>query len=109
MSVQQGYYNRVRYTLYHKILGSQIIEEPEGWKDDEKELHRHLRYHGIFASFSNNAKYYGNGYSFLKTVYEIDGINAKVRLTKEIRHPKTDEWVREYTGVFDFSTYVEEN
>lgn len=109
MSIQQGYYNRIRYTLYHHLLGSQIIEEPEGWRDDEKELYRNSRYHGIFARFSNSAKYYGKGYDFLKTVYEIDGINANVRLTKDIKHPKTDDWVREYEGVFDFSTYVEEN
>lgn len=109
MSVQQGYYNRVRYTLHHRLLGSQIIEEPIGWKDDEKELARNNKYHGIFAKFSNSSKYYGNGYSFLKSVYDIDGINANVRLTKDIRHPRTDDWVREYSGMFDFSTYVEEN
>lgn len=109
MSIQQGYYNRIRYTLYHHLLGSQIVEEPEGWRDDEKELSRNSKYHGIFARFSNSAKYYGSGYDFLKTVYEIDGINANVRLTKDVKHPKTDDWVREYEGVFDFSTYQEED
>lgn len=109
MAIQQGYYNRVKYTLYHKTLGSQIIEEPEGWKDDGKEFSRHSVYHGIFPQFSNVAKYSGDAYEFLKLAFELESVLAKVRLVKEEKDPKTDLWVKKYAGFFDFSTYVEED
>lgn len=108
MAIQQGYFDRIRYILSHNDLGSTVIEEPLGWNEDEKELTRHKSYHGIFAQFSNNLRFVGNGYDFLKTVYDIYGINADVRLIKDERNPKTDIWERSYDGNLDFSTYESE-
>ena len=109
MSIQQGYFNRVRYMLRHQLLGSEVIVEPEGWNEDEKELVRHADYHGIFPQFSNNLRFVENGYDYLKTAYEVLGINADVQLVKDERHPKTDVWTRVYQGTLDFSTYAEED
>jgi hypothetical protein len=97
---------RVRFTLNHSELGTVIIDEPIGWDStDEKEYARNEDYHGIFAKFSNSLKFVGSGYDFLFNVKEIFGIQTKVRLSKEEKHPKTDEWTKMYDGYLDMSTY----
>lgn len=108
--INQTYFDRVRFILQNDNLGSLIIEAPIGWNSDEKELSRHKDYHGIFPKFSNNLKFYGQAYDYLKTIYDIYGINAQVRLVKDEKHPKTDEWTRSYFGYLDMSTrQIEDN
>jgi len=109
-NVNQSYFDRVRFILQNDNLGSLIIEEPIGWNNDEKELTRHKDYHGIFPKFSNNLKFQGQAYDYLKTIYDVYGINAEVRLVKDEKHPKTDIWTRSYFGYLDMSTrQIEEN
>jgi hypothetical protein len=109
-NVNQAYFDRVRFILQNDNLGSLIIEEPIGWNNDEKELTRHKDYHGIFPKFSNNLKFQGQGYDYLKTIYDVYGINAEVRLVKDEKHPKTDVWTRSYFGYLDMSTrQIEDN
>lgn len=109
-NVNQAYFDRVRFILQNDNLGSLIIEEPIGWNNDEKELTRHKDYHGIFPKFSNNLKFQGQAYDYLKTIYDVYGINAEVRLVKDEKHPKTDQWTRSYFGYLDMSTrQIEEN
>lgn len=98
--------DRIQFTLSHFELGSVIIDEPIGWDStDEKEFSRNEDYHGIFAKFSNSLKFVGSGYDFLYSVKQIFGIQTKVRLSKEEKHPKTDEWTKMYDGYLDMSTY----
>lgn len=107
--INQSYFDRVRFILQNDNLGSLIIEEPIGWNSDEKELSRHKDYHGIFPKFSNNLKFKGQAKDYLQTLYDVYGINAQVRLVKDEKHPKTDEWVRSYYGYLDMSTRQVEN
>ena len=104
-NVNQAYFDRVRFILQNDNLGSLIIEEPIGWNNDEKELTRHKDFHGIFPKFSNNLKFKGQAKDYLQTLYDVYGINADVRLVKDEKHPKTDEWTRSYSGYLDMSTY----
>lgn len=100
---------RVRFTLNHKDYGNSVIDEPTGWDStDEKEFARNEDYHGIFAKFSNSLKFVGNGYDYLYNIKAIYGIQTQVRLTKEEKHPKTDEWAKVYDGYLDMSTYEDE-
>lgn len=104
-NVNQAYFDRVRFILQNDNLGSLIIEEPIGWNSDEKELTRHKDFHGIFPKFSNNLKFKGQAKDYLQTLYDVYGINVQVRLVKDEKHPKTDEWTRSYSGYLDMSTY----
>lgn len=108
-TVNQSYFNRVKYTLSHPESGSLIIDEPIGWNNDEKEFARNEEYHGIFTNFSNNLKFIESGADFILLVDQLYGINAQLRLTKDERHPKTDLWVRSYDGYLDLSTKEEED
>lgn len=107
-NINPAYNDRVRYTLYSKVQGSLIIDEPEGWNSDEKELARHEQYHGIMSRFSNSSKFVGSGKEFIQLVYDIEGINAEIQLKREERHPQTDVWTLSYSGYLDLSTWEAE-
>lgn len=107
--ITQGYSDRVRFILQTNMFGTLVIEGPEGWDTDDKELARHEQYHGVFPKFSNSLKFIGNGKDYILTVKKIIGINADLILKKQIRHPQTDEWVTEYWGFLDMSTFSIEN
>lgn len=104
-----GYFDRVRFTLYTERFGTLNIDEPEGWDEDDKELSRNNNYHGVFVQMSNNLTFVGNAVDYIQTVYDIDGVNADLRLTKEERHPKTDAWTTTYSGFLDLFTISKEN
>ena len=103
--INPTYDDRIKYTLQNKEHGSLIITEPIGWRNDEKEYARHKKYHGIFAKFSNSLKFIDNGADFIKLVFDLYGVNAEIRLTRDEQHPHTDVWVRSYDGFLDLSTY----
>lgn len=107
--INQGYNDRVRFVIGNTEFGSKVITEPEGWSTDQKELSRHKDYQGIFPKFSNSLKFVEDGKDYIKMVYKVVGINAELRLKKQIRHPKTDEWITEYYGYLDMSTYILED
>lgn len=107
--INQGFNDRVRFIISNSEFGSKIITEPEGWNTDQKELSRHQEYNGIFPKFSNSLKFVEDGKDYIRMVYKIIGINAELRLKKEIRHPHTDEWITEYYGYLDMSTYIYED
>lgn len=103
--ISPTYFEQVRYTLYNETYGSLVLEtDPIGWDNDQKEYARNEEYHGIVAKFSNNLKIIGDGYDFIKLVYDTFDIQGQIKLTKDIKHPQTDKWVREYWGYLDLST-----
>lgn len=108
-TINQAYFNRVRYTLQNRLIGSVVVTEPLGWSSDDKEFSRDTKYHGIFIKMSNSLKFIGNGYEMLKFIYDVGGINEDVRLIKDEKHPKTDIWTRVYDGFLDLSTYSEQD
>lgn len=99
------YTDRVQYEIYNNLTGPVVIQEPAGWQDDDKEYARNEDYYGIFAKFSNSLKFYKESKELIQFIYDIQGINAEVRLIKMQRHPKTDEWKVVYNGYLDFSTW----
>lgn len=114
-AIQPSYHNRVKYTLRNDVFGSQIISEPIGWNEDEKEFKRSVKVHGVFTQLSNVLKFYtgdennDGGFDYLEGVYQQQGINAEVLLIKEEKNPQTDLWQEAYRGNFDFSTRVIKN
>jgi hypothetical protein len=101
----QGYSDRARYTLLHDPSGSLIINEPIGWRDDDNEFIRHPRYHGIWTQMTNSLEFFGNGADYINSVYNIYGVRAKIRLTKDERNPRTDIFERVYDGFLDLETW----
>jgi len=109
-NINQGYNDRVRYTLKNKTLGSLVISEPMGWNEDDKELARNEQYHGVMAKFSNSLKFIDDGKEFIDLCFELEGINTEIELIKEEKHPITDVFTLLYRGFLDHSTKsVEKN
>lgn len=106
--INQSFVDRVRYTLFHDIMGSIVINEPVGWKEDDKEYARNEDYHGVFAKFSNSSVFVGEAAEFINLVKELYGIQTDLRLTKDVRHPKTDVWEQSYFGYLDMGTWTKE-
>jgi len=102
---QLNRFNRVRYTIYGNTFGSQIIEEPKGWDQDNLELMRSTKFEGIMTVLNSSLEFYGLGFQLLKGEKEVNGIKANVRLEREERNENTDEWELNYSANFDFSTY----
>ncbi|WP_395051668.1 hypothetical protein [Flavobacterium sp.] len=107
-NINQSYFDRIRYTLYTSSQGSIEIDEPIGWTSDEKELARHEQYHGIISRFSNSLKFIGSGKDFIQLVYDIEGINAEIKMKREEKHPHSDIWTLTYSGYLDLSTWETE-
>jgi len=105
MPNQKTRFNRVKYTLYSDILNPLLIQEPNGWNDDEKELKRSDKYFGVMTNLSNNLAFYKDAFDYIYDNYKQRGIKANVRLEKEERNSLTDRWELSYTGYLDFSTY----
>lgn len=103
--INQTYTDRVKYELWHEDFGTIVINEPKGWKTDEKEIARNKKYHGIFTKFSNSLKFIGNGADRISLIRDIYGINADVRLARFERNGQTDLWDKSYDGYLDISTY----
>jgi len=103
-NINPNFFDRVKYELYNELEGTIVIQEPEGWENDDKELSRHKEYHGIFPKFSNSLKFVSSGADHINFIDYVQGINAEIRLTRFERHPDTDVWTEIYTGFLDLST-----
>lgn len=101
--------DREKYKLTSAYGTLHLDRDPMGWKDSETDIIRSEKTYGVFLSISNNLQFTGKAKDFLETNYDLYGVMAKVKLTKQVKHPKTDEWQLAYTGYLDFTTRKIEN
>lgn len=101
--------DRVRFTLYNRHLDPLVITDPINWDNDEKELARNGKYEGLYTKFSNSLEFIGDSASYIKLVDDLYGVNEDIRIVKEEKHPKTDEWERSYETFLDLSTMVKKD
>jgi len=103
----QTFNDRVKYILSCDSDGFDdlVVVEPIGWNNDDKEFARNEEYHGIVAKFSNNLKFIENGADYINYARDLLGINTPLKLTKYVKHPQTDKWIRDYWGYLDMSTW----
>lgn len=105
----RGLTHRRRYTLWHDPTGTLEIQAPIGWGDDDLEIVRNKKLHGVKTVVSNDLKFTLDGRDFINNVRDIYGINADLRMTVDEKNPVDDIWTRQYSGLLDLSTYSEEN
>ena len=107
-----GYSNYVRFILKSDNAASFILtSEPGGWRDDELELVRNKKYHGIFTNFSNSLEFYKEAKDYIIRAYTLGGINTKMTLTKEVLKDVEDlegnsvvKWITRYSAIADFNS-----
>lgn len=90
-----------------------LLQEPEGWDEDELELERNKDYHGIFTKITNVLTFYGEEKDYILSAYIIGGINTDLRLTKYItRDIENEDGIKEvkffnrYSALADYKTMV---
>lgn len=88
-----------------------LSSEPDGWDDEDYELVRHKKYHGIFTSFSNALIFRKTAIDYINIAYALGGINTNLYLTRyKLREKDGDvKFVQDYFGLADFSTKVEKD
>lgn len=88
-----------------------LLQEPDGWKEDELQMTRHQEYHGIFVSFTNSLVFRGEAIDYINFAYNLGGINTELRLTKYELKDIDDEikYVEVYSSLADFTTKKEKD
>lgn len=100
---------KFRFTLYNTIAGSQIINEPDGWKGIKIKLQRHEEYHSLIQMIDTDFFYYNannlvdGGRQFIYNVEQTQGINAIISLRIEVSEDSTN-YDDVFTGNLDLST-----
>ena len=86
----------------------QLDTPPLGWDSGTANITRDGEKHGVAFDYSiGNVRYYGDGYSFIKSAYEALGTEAKVNLTIQYKCAADAVFEDFYTGKLDFGSYIE--
>lgn len=110
--IKSTYSDYVRFTLQaDNSLPLVMNQEPIGWEDDNLELDRHKQHYGIFVLFSNKLEFTGDEKDYILNNYKVGGVNANLRLTKQILRNVTLEdgssdvkWFERYSANADYNT-----
>lgn len=82
-------HNRYRFTLSHDS-GSQVISEPEGWRDIKLTLERDKDFHSLIELFETALRFYGSngehdgGMDYIDNIDSVFGPDAQVSMLCEI-------------------------
>jgi hypothetical protein len=106
----------VRFVLQlEDIKTLELEDEPIGWANDDLEIVRNKKYHGIVTQFTSGLKFIGHEKDFILDAYKQGGINANVYLIKYTFRQKNNyvegltsqaplDWEERYRGIADFNT-----
>lgn len=98
-----------RFTLSNIIAGTQVINEPDGWKGIKIKLERDKNYHSLIEMIDTQFFFYNannlvdGGRQYLTSVEDTQGLNAVVGLLIEITEDG-NTWDDVFTGNLDLST-----
>lgn len=102
-----------RFTLTHAVHGSQVISEPQGWREAKLKLERHEDYHSLVEYFEGSFTFYGTngvedgGLEFIKTVERLYGVDANIDFLAEISFDDGYTFETIFTGLLDLSDIQE--
>ena len=99
--------NTVYFELYSEKFGSQVIQEPKGWANNNQGFTRDTDSRGITFKIDVDLEFFGNASDYLKNVYDVLGIQEKVIITKyeKNRFTLSEEWGIKYIQELDLTTY----
>jgi hypothetical protein len=114
------YSNYVLFVLQSEQTNTlEMDEEPDGWSEDDLEIIRNKKYHGIVTQFTNGLKFRGYEKDFINDSYALNGLNANLYLTKYVLRKGENyisgeifnklKFIERYRGLADFSTKQEKD
>ncbi len=89
------------------LLEKKLITAPAGWDENKPALTRDETYHGVMRSFTASLTFIRDGYDYLKTLYETEGILCNCYLYIYEHNNSTHEYELQDTGKIDFTTWDE--
>ena len=101
-----------RFTLNNSIEGSQVINEPDGWKDIKIKLERSPDYHSLIEMidssffFYNRNSFIDGGRIYLANIVATQGLNALISILIELTEDG-NIWDTVFLGNLDLSTIVD--
>ncbi len=88
-------------------LGKAKLEnDPDGWGDQTVSLSRSRSFFGLFRTFKSTLRFVGDGYQYVRNVYEIFGTEHEIKIAIYEYVASKDQYELYYQGVIDLSTYV---
>jgi len=114
------YSDSIRYVLQSEVSNSLLLtKEPDGFMNDDLEISRDKKWHGVFNQITNSLTFYGDAKDYIRLAFEIKGHNAnlyliKYTLQKDVKgtaaYGTNDiKWGIEYMGLADWDTLEESN
>lgn len=96
-----------RFVLNSFALGEAKLEnDPEGWGEQLVSISRSPSFFGLFRSFKSTLRFIGDGYQYVRNVYEINGTEHEIQIAIYQYVASKDQYELYYQGVIDLSTYV---
>jgi hypothetical protein len=113
--------NYVIYVLQRENKETYTMQNaPEGWDDDDLEIVRNLKYHGILTQFTGGLLFRGGALDFINDSYNMYGLNSNVYLMKYVLRKGESytmglasdaidflKFKQRYRGIADFNTKKE--
>lgn len=98
---------KVRYILTTKSMGVvTLATDPDGWKDDERQIVRDSKYYGLIYEFAGELTFSQDGYEIITQELSTYGHNANILIRRD-RLNFNDEWELDYIGALDITTKKE--
>ena len=98
---------KVRYILTTKSSGVvTLATDPDGWKDDERQIVRDSKYYGLIYEFAGELSFSQDGYEIITQELSTNGHNSNILLRRDRLNYK-DEWELDYIGALDVTTKKE--
>lgn len=92
--------------LQFQINDTILTHSPDGWDSTMLEIDRSPKFLGIVRSFTVQLKFVLEGAEMLRSIF-YNRLQCETKLTIRKLHPITLQYETVYTGVFDFSSFVD--
>ena len=92
--------------LQFQINDTILTHSPDGWDSTMLEIDRSPKFLGIVRSFTVQLKFVLEGAELLRSIF-YNRLQSETKLTIRKLHPITLQYETVYTGVFDFSSFVD--
>lgn len=98
-----------RFTLTNDIVGSQVIDNPDGWDEIKAKLDRDPKFHSLIEKIEVPLIFYGSngvvdgGYDYITNVLTTQGFNAIIVLLIEVSDDEENTFETFYEGNLELS------
>jgi len=97
-----------QFVLIDPVSGTLTLEDdPLNWDGLTQTIRRSTELHGVVRSFSKELNFHGDGFDFLKTVFDRDGIKATVDIQINIFNTQTFVYDLFLEGSLNMTNYQE--